>query len=105
MPVDGLRRELVAARLLLWLVWDGDKIKGAVVTELAETVSGRICVIVAMGGADRSRWLHLLKELEDYARRESCRTMRLYGRKGWKRVLRDYRETRVILEKGLTDGR
>ncbi len=101
MFVSDIVRALAARRFLLWLAWDGKELCGAVVTELAETINGRVCVIVAMGGKDRKRWLHLLEQLEEYALLEGCRAMRLYGRKGWKRVLRDYRETRVVMEKEL----
>lgn len=96
--VDVLRM-LFAGRFLMWLIWDGEKIAGAVITEITDTMKGRVCVIVALGGKDRNRWMHLLSEIEEYALLEGCKSVRLYGRKGWKRVLRDYRETRVILEK------
>lgn len=92
---------LASRRMLLWLIWDGSRIVGAVVTEISETITGRVCVLVAMGGERRDRWLHLLGQIEDYAMQENCRAVRLYGRKGWKRVLRDYRETRIIMEKEL----
>lgn len=101
MIVLDVLRNLASKRFLMWLIWDGEEIAGSVITELADTISGRICTIVFMGGKDRRRWLHLLKEIEDYARAEHCRAMRLYGRKGWKRVLRDYSETRIVLEKDL----
>lgn len=101
MFMADLLRSLCDKRMLLWLAWDGAEIVGTCVTELSETINGRICVIVAMGGKDRKRWIHFTKQLEGFALAEKCRAMRLYGRRGWKRVLRDYRETRVILEKEL----
>lgn len=105
MTMADMLARLQDRRLLLWLVWDGTEIVSALVTELAETISGKVCVIVAMGGKGRERWLHLTSQLEEFARAEGCRAMRLYGRRGWKRVMRDYRETRVILEKDLIHGR
>jgi hypothetical protein len=101
MLLTDLAKALVERRMLLWLAWDGTEIVGACVTELSKTTRGLVCIIVAMGGNDRKRWLHFTKQLEDFARAEQCVAMRLYGRKGWKRVLRDYRETRIILEKEL----
>lgn len=101
MLLTDLAKALVERRMLLWLAWDGTEIVGACVTELSRTTRGLVCIIVAMGGNDRKRWLHFTKQLEDFARAEKCVAMRLYGRKGWKRVLRDYRETRIILEKEL----
>lgn len=100
MPIGDLYRELLCGRFVLWLAWGGD-LEAAAVTEIAETTSGRVCVIVACGGAGRDRWLSLRHRLEDYARHEGCARMRIYGRKGWTRVLPDYRVTRVVLEKEL----
>ena len=46
-------------------------------------------------------WLHLLDRHREFARAEGCDAMRIIGRKGWARVLKDYRAKRVILEKEL----
>src|SRR5215467_14883209 len=40
--------------------------------------------------------------LEAYGRREGCAAMRIYGRRGWRKLLPEYRTTRVLLEKPLT---
>lgn len=100
MPVSDLYRALLAGRYVLWLAWGGELLAAAV-TEIAETTAGRVCVIVACGGAKRERWLALRHTIEDYARREGCACMRIYGRRGWARALPDYRVKRVIMEKDL----
>lgn len=79
---------------LLWIGWDGQRIVSAGVTEL----SGGVCVLVAYGG---ERHDHLLTTIENYARAEGCERMRILGRKGWLRVLKDYRQPWIILERQL----
>jgi hypothetical protein len=71
---------------------------------LAATEWRKVCEIIACGGkgmrSPRGQgWLHLIEKIEDYARAEGCSTVRVVGRKGWKRMLTDYRARRVILEK------
>lgn len=100
MPISDLLQALYQGRFVLWLAWSGD-LDAAAVTEIADTTAGRVCVIVACGGRGRERWLPLRHKLEWYARHEGCKRMRIYGRKGWARVLPDYRVTRVILEKDI----
>lgn len=100
MTLDELARALVEGRFLLWLAWDG-ALAAAAVTEIAETIAGRVCCIVACGGGNRARWLALRVELERHACRHGCVRMRIYGRRGWQRILPDYRATRIILEKDL----
>src|SRR5581483_2696838 len=53
--------------------------------------------------SDRVEWLPLIAELEHYARREGCQAMRILGRRGWSRLLPEYRCTRVLLEKPLNE--
>jgi len=57
--------------------------------------------LVACSGQHRERWLPLFSKIEDYAKAEGCRCMRLVGRPGWERVLDGYRREFVILEKAL----
>ena len=100
MTMQTLAEALRDGRLVLWLAWSG-RLEAAAVTEIADTIAGRVCCIVACGGRDRANWLALRADLETYARRAGCARMRIYGRKGWTRVLPDYRATRIILEKEL----
>jgi hypothetical protein len=86
---------------LLWLAWNGEKIKAAAVTELGHANGEKFCTIVACGGHDRAQWLPLLPQLEAYGRAEGCAGMRIYGRRGWRKLLPAYRTTRVLLEKPL----
>jgi hypothetical protein len=86
---------------LLWLAWEGESIKAAAVTEVCEANGEKFCTIVACGGHDRGEWLHLLDGLESHAKAEGCAGMRVYGRRGWGKLLPDYRVTRVLLEKTL----
>jgi hypothetical protein len=87
---------------LLWLAWNGEKIKAAAVTELGIANGETFCTIVACGGHDRSQWLPLIAGLEAYAKAQGCAAMRIYGRRGWRKLLPEYRTTRVLLEKQLT---
>jgi hypothetical protein len=96
-----IERDVLAGRALLWIAWNGEKIKAAAVTELGVANGEKFCTIVACGGHDRSQWLHLLAVLEAYGEAEGCAAMRIYGRRGWLKLLPDYRTTRVLLEKKL----
>jgi hypothetical protein len=45
--------------------------------------------------------LPLLQKLEAFAKAEGCAVMRIFGRKGWHRVLDGYHVEHVVLEKEL----
>ncbi len=94
---------VLSGHALLWVAWDGESpnIEAAAVTRIEETEWRRVCTIVACGGYQMERWVHLLDTIDDYAREQKCSAMRIYGRGGWERVLPAYKRKRVILEKVL----
>ena len=86
---------------LVWLVYAKPVIKAVVVTQISITERGKVCTIVACGGYRSTEWIGLISSIEDYAKKQGCRAVRLMGRRGWKRVLKNYSETKVILERRL----
>ena len=85
----------------LWVACEDQEIIAAAVARIAQTEWRRVCEIVALGGKDRGKWLSFEPEIERWAREQSCSAMRIMGRKGWAKVLPDYRVTRIVLEKEL----
>jgi hypothetical protein len=97
----AVEADVRAGQALLWLVWNAPFIKAAAVTQLARSERSKVCMIVACGGEGMTLWLPLIEKIEAYARDEGCDAVRILGRKGWMRVLKDYRAPRVVLEKRL----
>lgn len=95
-PAD-IEYDILNGDQLLWLAWNGEKIEAAASSHL---ISG-VCVITACGGENMERWLPLFSQIETYAKNEGCRCVRIYGRKGWGRVLDGYHVEHVILERPL----
>lgn len=94
----GIEKEVLAGDQLLWLALS-DHIEAAATTKLVKIGGRKICILVACSGQQRERWLPLFARIEKYAQDEGCATMRIFGRKGWQRVLNGYRVEHVILEK------
>jgi hypothetical protein len=97
---DEIERDVLAGNQLLWVALSGT-IEAAATTKLVNVGSHKICILVACGGKQRKRWLPLFERIENYARSEGCRAMRIIGRKGWQRVLSGYNVENIILEKAL----
>jgi len=105
--LDYIHAKLKAGEALLWVVWDQKTFAAAATTEICSMLGeGRLLVITAHGGQDKL-WDKYLPELEKYAAAEGCDRVRLYGRHGWIRVLRDHGYTQpwIALEKRIqVDG-
>ena len=101
----GSSRDVEASILsggsLLWIAWNGTTIEAAASTKIVMTDGGKVCVLVACGGGDRRRWMPMLRKLEIYAKAEGCSCVRIFGRKGWARVLDSYAVKHVVLERSL----
>ena len=99
---ERVERAVHDGSALLWLAWNGERILGAAVTEIWNNPARRICAIIACGGDQINSWLTAcLPKIEAFAKAEQCECVHLEGRRGWSRVLKDYEQPWVTLEKKL----
>lgn len=87
---------LLNREMQLWLAP-----QGAMVTQVVTYPTGlKVMLLLLVGGVMKS-WLHLLPQVEDWAREQGCEMSELpRGRKGWARILKGY-GTMVFMEKQL----
>lgn len=90
--LDDHRKGVTDGAKQLWIIWDGS-CRAAVVTQIINNV----CFIWALGGEGMKDWLHLLDELEGWARRQGCTGMQLWGRPGWIKALAEYGYDRKLV--------
>lgn len=96
-----LEADILARRSLLWIAWNGAAIEAAAATVLIRSETDKVCIITACGGHGIKRWLLLIGGIEAYAKNEGCARIRIYGRKGWQRVLEGFDQRHVIMDKEL----
>jgi hypothetical protein len=104
---SAIEANVLDGMYLVWLAYEDRpqtamssgrlKIKGVAVTGLV----GDACEIIAAAGSDIRSWLHLIERIEGYALIEGRKRMRIIGRQGWKRLLPDYKQQAVVLERKL----
>ncbi len=97
-----VKDQVLDGRAMLWIARNDDRIHAVAVTSLAITEWRKVCEITALAGSGMKNWFAFLPTIEDYAKKAGCSSMRLMGRKGWARILKDYKSKHVILEKELT---
>jgi len=96
----AIEKDVRAGRSLLWIVWR-DALLAALTTKIMRTPTRKVLRIECCAGREIACWIALIGELEDYGRREGCDVCRIEGRKGWRAMLKDYREPWIVLERGL----
>lgn len=86
----------------LWLVEVSAQVVATAVTQVYETRKGRICCIWAACGTVGLKALEpAFNEIEKWAREIGCAALEIKGRKGWARVLPNFKQTAIVLEKDL----
>jgi hypothetical protein len=78
--------------------WPGAR--SAIVTEIVQYPRKRACNFFLVGG-DLAELLDMKPDIEAWAASVGCDLMQCGGRKGWERVLTDYRAKFVVLTKEL----
>ena len=96
-----LETEVWDGKALLWLAWIWPEIKGAAVTQISKSENSKVCTIIDCGGEGCRRWFSLIEKIESYAKDEGCDCVRIFGRKGWTRILPGYSAPMVMLERRL----
>lgn len=86
--LDQILEGLIHKDMQLW-VYTGKKIHAALVTTIQNRGPIRWCLFLAAGGTRMSEWIHHLPSIESWAREQGCHEMRIYGRMGWVRQLRE----------------
>jgi hypothetical protein len=97
----AIERDILAGTSLLWVAWNGSTIEAVASTSLQTTDAGKVCIITACAGSSMVRWLPLICGIEAYAQAEGCCCVRIFGRKGWSRILKGYQQTFAIMDKRL----
>lgn len=97
--LDAVEHEIRQQRAVLWPME-----KSAAVTQINEYPNGRVLRLWLAGG-DLDELLKFLPAADAYGKWQGCIAIELEGRPGWERVLPGYTKRRVVLTKGLTNGR
>lgn len=102
MHLSDIYQELIMGTMQLWtVVEDNERICGAVVTKIVQMPRKRILQLVCCGGENIARWIRFLQTIEEWASTLNIEEIRLYGRPGWKKLLRTegYFQSYIVLSK------
>lgn len=95
-------KRLRATSCQLYIAYDRAEIIAACVTEIVTLGNRKVFNIISIGGTRMREWLPHLATLEAYAKDQGCIAMRFPEiRTGWRQMLKDYKVTKITLEKVL----
>lgn len=100
--IEDILTKLFLQRMQLWVAHEGPELQAAMTTEIVIEPNRKIVNLCHLGGRGVNNWLGYLDTIEAWAKSNGCTAVTVSrARPGWKRLMRDYRTTHVILEKAL----
>lgn len=97
---EDVLRAIMSGAMQLWVIAD-ERPMAIVISEIAIFPRMKVCRLICCTGEHREKWIHFLADIENWARHMGCEQMLCIARKGWARLLTDYKLTHVELEKAL----
>jgi|TARA_B100001123_G_scaffold31853_2_gene33475 hypothetical protein len=91
---------LIRREMQLWLAVD-ETIKATMITQIITYPQKKILRIIAIAGDDMNEWLPNLPLIEEWALSIGCSALECWGRKGWTKVLEDWKCSYYVLTKDL----
>lgn len=106
LPQDFLAT-LTMGGMQLWIaISGGDKVTLAMVTQIIEYPQKKVLRVITIAGEDFKEAHERFKGgIEDFALRTGCTSMELWGRKGWKKMLPDWKDSYIVFTKNLITER
>jgi len=100
LDTDDFFDYLVNAEMQLWVAVDKE-IMAVMITQIIPYPKKKVLRIIAIAGEDMDRWFHFLPAIEEWAMELGCTSLEAWGRKGWLKVLQDWKCSYHILTKDL----
>lgn len=98
---ERLREGCEDLRYHLWVVTDGNKSIGAMITGFLNEPGRKVCLWLAVGGVNFAVLEQYRETIESVARAHGCVAMRSYSRPGMRKRMPTYKPVGVIMEKAI----
>ena len=87
----------------LWVVVKDTKIQATVITQIIDYPRKNILRVLCLGGRGLKQWYHLFYQIEDFAKSNNCSAIEAWARKGFEKMLPDWKSSYQVLTKELRE--
>ena len=92
---------LSLGEMQLWIAVKDKELHSVMVTQIVPYPQKRILRILAIAGAEFKALYKFKDMVESFAIRSGCSALELWGRKGWKKLLPDWKDSYIVYTKDL----
>ena len=101
LETDDYLGELSDGNMQLWIATENNGLHSIRVTQIAVYPQKKVLKIISMAGSEFSRLYEFNDMVESFATKTGCSSMELWGRKGWKKLLPDWKSNYIVFTKDL----
>tara|TARA_R110000824_G_scaffold8249_2_gene37288 strand:- start:170 stop:586 length:417 start_codon:yes stop_codon:yes gene_type:complete len=98
---DDFLEPLTHGIMQLWLVTEEGSVAAVMVTQRITYPQKTILRAIAMSGDDFEKVRGFQDMIESYAIKTGCSALEMWGRKGWKKLLPEWKDTYIVYTKDL----
>ena len=92
---------LLNEEMQLWVAVGGGECVAAMVTQIIVYPRKKILRVIAIGGRDMKIWMQHIDMLENYALAMGCTELEAWTKRGFLRVLKDWKMSHIVIKKDL----
>ena len=101
LETDDFLEPLTHGDMQLWIATENKEMHSAMVTQIVPYPQKQVLRVISIAGSDFKKLYEFNDMVESFAIKTGCSGMELWGRKGWKKVLKEYKEDCILLRKKL----
>ena len=90
-------------RMQLWIVAENKEIIAALVTQIITYPQKKVLRLVSLAGEDFNKFKHFLDMVQSFAIQKDCIALELWGRKGWKKLLPEWKSEYIVYNKDIRE--
>jgi hypothetical protein len=101
LETDDFLEPLTHGNMQLWIATEEKDIHAVMVTQFVIYPQKNILRIISLAGDDFEKIRNFQEMIEGFAIKNECTALEMWGRKGWKKLLPDWRDTYIVYTKDL----
>ncbi len=101
LETDDYLEPLTHGDMQLWIATEQSDVHAVMVTQLITYPQKKILRIITLAGEDFEEIRSFQEMIEGFAIKLGCTALEMWGRKGWKKLLPDWKDTYIVYTKDL----
>jgi len=101
LETDDFLEPLTHGDMQLWMATEESDVRAVMVTQIITYPQKRVLRIISLAGEDFEEIRSFQEMIEGFAIKLGCTALEMWGRKGWKKLLPDWKDTYIVYTKDL----